>query len=138
MSSTSLHVLLFNVRGLDLRWQEVLLLISSFKFDALILVETGEFDISFHQKIFQDYRLLYQKGENRNGGVLILIKESFSISRVPCSIPNICVVDIKGEDNFRIIGVYAPDSKSWSWDDLSAFVSSKCVIYGDFNVDIMD
>ncbi|CAF5132117.1 unnamed protein product, partial [Rotaria magnacalcarata] len=86
-------------------------------------VETGEFNIWFHQKIFQDYRLLYQKGENRNGGVLILIKESFSISRVPCSIPNICVVDIKGEDNFRIIGVYAPDSKSWSWDDLSAFVS---------------
>ncbi|CAM4827807.1 unnamed protein product [Rotaria magnacalcarata] len=138
MSSSSLHVLLFNVRGLDLRWQEVLLLISSLKFDALILVETGEFNIWFHQKIFQDYRLLYQKGENRNGGVLILIKESFSISRVPCSIPNICVVDIKGEDNFRIIGVYAPDSKSWSWDDLSAFVSSKCVIYGDFNVDIMD
>ncbi|CAF4713690.1 unnamed protein product, partial [Rotaria socialis] len=116
MSSTSLHVLLFNVRGLDLRWQEVLLLISAFKFDALILVETGEFDISFHQKIFKDYRLLYQKGENRNGGVLILIKESFSISRVSCSIPNICVVDIKGEDNLRIIGVYAPDSKSWSWD----------------------
>ncbi|CAF2106977.1 unnamed protein product, partial [Rotaria magnacalcarata] len=138
LSSSSLHVILFNVHGLDLRWQEALLLISSFKFDALILVETGEFDNSFHQKIFQRYRFLHQKGENRNGGVLILIKETFSISRVPCSIPNICVVDIKGEDNFRIIGVYAPDSKSWSWDDLSAFVSSKCVIYGDFNIDIMD
>lgn len=29
-SSSSFHVLLFNVRGLDFRWQEVLLLISSF------------------------------------------------------------------------------------------------------------
>ncbi|CAF1573779.1 unnamed protein product [Rotaria magnacalcarata] len=92
-------------------------------------VETGEFDNSFHQKIFQRYRFLHQKGENRNGGVLILIKETFSISRVPCSIPNICVVDIKGEDNFRIIGVYAPDSKSWSWDDLSAFVSTDMLLH---------
>ena len=40
-SSLSFHVLLFNVRGLDFRWQEVLLLISSFKFDVLILLETA-------------------------------------------------------------------------------------------------
>ncbi|CAF4773723.1 unnamed protein product, partial [Rotaria sp. Silwood2] len=36
-----------------------------------------------------------------------------------------------------LIGVYAPDSKTWSWDDLSHFLSKKCIIYGDFNVDIM-
>ncbi|CAF3453526.1 unnamed protein product [Rotaria socialis] len=136
-SSSSFHVLLFNVRGLDFRWQEVLLLISSFKFDALILLETGDIDISFYQNIFCHYRLLYQKGENRNGGVLMLMKEGISISRVPCKLPNVCVVDVKGEDAFRLIGVYAPDSKTWLWDDLSHFLSKKCIIYGDFNVDIM-
>ncbi|CAF1213925.1 unnamed protein product [Rotaria sordida] len=43
----------------------------------------------------------------------------------------------EGEEDFRLIGVYASDSKTWSWDDLSHFLSKKCVIYGDFNVDIM-
>jgi hypothetical protein len=33
--------------------------------------------------------------------------------------------------------VYAPASKTWSWDDLSPFLSKKCIIYGDFNVDVM-
>ncbi|CAF3703793.1 unnamed protein product, partial [Rotaria sordida] len=46
-------------------------------------------------------------------------------------------VDVKGEEDFRLIGVYASDSKTWSWDDLSHFLSKKCIIYGDFNVDIM-
>src|SRR5437868_5248303 len=39
-SLSSLHILSFNVRGLDLRWQEVLRLQDSFKFDVLILLET--------------------------------------------------------------------------------------------------
>jgi hypothetical protein len=37
----------------------------------------------------------------------------------------------------RIVGVYAPVSKSWSWDDLSSFLSQKCVVFGDFNVDLV-
>ncbi|CAF5221999.1 unnamed protein product, partial [Rotaria magnacalcarata] len=44
------------------------------------------------------------------------MKEGISISRVPCNLPNVCVVDVKGEDAFRLIGVYAPDSKTWLWD----------------------
>ncbi|CAF4285306.1 unnamed protein product, partial [Adineta steineri] len=32
--------------------------------------------------------------------------------------------------------VYAPDSRSWSWEDLSPFVNDKSVVYGDFNVDL--
>ncbi|CAF1246698.1 unnamed protein product [Rotaria sordida] len=78
-----------------------------------------------------------KEGENKNGGVIMLIKEGISISRVPCKLSNVCVVDVKGEEEFRLTGVYAPDSKSWSWDDLSDFLSKKYIIYGDFNVDIM-
>jgi hypothetical protein len=45
-------------------------------------------------------------------------------------------VDIStGEEKFRIIGIYAPESRSWKWEDVSQFITPKCAIYGDFNVD---
>lgn len=137
-SSSVLHVLSFNVRGLDKRWQETILLDTSFNFDVLILLETGRLELSFYEKCFNQFRLFYQKGENRNGGVLLLVRNTLHVSRLQCNIPNVCVVDIKGNENLRIIGVYAPASKSWSWDDLSSYVSNKCVIFGDFNVDISE
>jgi hypothetical protein len=53
----------------------------------------------------------------------------------------VCAVDIIEDDDkhsvLRIIGVYASDSRSWSWDNLSPFVTSKCVFFGDFNVDLI-
>ena len=138
-SSSSFHVLLLNVRGLDLRWQEVLLLLllSSFEFNTLILLETDDIEISFHQKLFCNYRFVYQKGENRNGGVIMLIKEGISISRVPCKLPNVRIVDVIDEEEFRLIGIYAPTSETWIWDDLFPFLSKRCIMFGDFNVDIM-
>ena len=36
-----------------------------------------------------------------------------------------------------LVGVYAPVSKSWSWDDLTSYLSQKCVVFGDFNIDLM-
>jgi hypothetical protein len=135
-NSSSLRILSFNVRGLDLRWQEILLLISSFKFDALILLETGVFDTSFHENFFSNFKSFYQKGGNRNGGVLVLIRNDIAVSRVPCNLPNVCVIDIKGAEDFRLLGVYAPISKKWSWDDLSPFLTKKCIVFADFNVDV--
>jgi hypothetical protein len=134
--SSSLHILSFNVRGLDLRWQEVLLLTTSYKLDILILLETGNFEFSFYEKIFSNFRIFYQKGENRNGGVLVMIRLGIHVSRINCKIPNICIVDVKTEEELRILGVYAPLSKSWSWEDLSSFITKKCVVFGDFNVDL--
>lgn len=68
----------------------------------------------------------------------MLVRNDLHVSRIQCSVPNVCIVDIKGNEDLRIIGVYAPASKSWSWDDLSIFVLNKCVIFGDFNVDISE
>lgn len=51
------YVLLFNVRGLEHRWQEVLLLIPSVKFDALILLETGIIDTLFYERIFSSFMI---------------------------------------------------------------------------------
>jgi hypothetical protein len=62
--SSKLHILLFNVRGLDERWKEVLLLIAKYKIDSLILTEVGAFDFSLFQQAFSNYKYFYQKGED--------------------------------------------------------------------------
>jgi len=61
---SSLHVLMFNVRGLDTRWQEVLLLVSSLNTDVLILIETGKIDLSFYNQSFLNFKIFFQSGEN--------------------------------------------------------------------------
>ncbi|CAM4785109.1 unnamed protein product [Rotaria magnacalcarata] len=81
--------------------------------------------------------MFYQKGENKNGGVLVLVRLDIQATRIECKLPNVCVLDIKGEEILRIIGVYAPDSKSWIWKDLSPLLTKKGVMFGDFNVDIV-
>jgi len=133
----SLHILSFNVRGFEVRWNEVSLLCSSLNSDILILIETGDIDLSFAEKMFNTFRLYYQKGENKNGGVLIMIKSNIHSYRIKCLLPNVCAVEIIGDEVLRIIGVYAPESKSWIWDDLSHLLSQKCVFFGDFNVDLI-
>ena len=114
-SLSSLHVLMFNVRGLDIRWREV------------ILLETGRIELSFYYQSFSNFKLSFQSGENRN---------EIQVKKVDCSTLNVCIIDVKVEDDVRIVDVYAPDSRSWSWMDLSPFVSNRCVIFGDFNVDL--
>ncbi|CAF0906163.1 unnamed protein product [Adineta steineri] len=97
--------------------------------------ETGPLDLSFFDKICHDFHIFAQKGENKNGGVLMLLKNFVKVSRIECKLPNVCVVDIKGVEVVRVLGVYAPTSKSWNWQDLSPYVTKKCIVYGDFNVD---
>ncbi|CAF4239897.1 unnamed protein product, partial [Adineta steineri] len=127
---------MYNVRGLDIRCQEVLLLISSFNTNFIILLETGCIDLSDYKQIFCDFKIFQQYGENSNGGVLILVRNGIMVKRVECKLPNVCVTDFELEEDLRIIGVYAPDSRSWSWEDLSPFVNDKSVVYSDFNVDL--
>ena len=133
----SLHILSFNVRGFEVRWNEVSLLCSSCKSDILILLETGDIDLSFAATMFNTFRLFYQKGENKNGGILIMVKVDIHSYRIKCLLPNVCAVEILGDEVLRIVGVYAPESKSWCWDDLCHLLSQKCVLFGDFNVDLI-
>ncbi|CAF3803509.1 unnamed protein product [Rotaria magnacalcarata] len=100
------------------------------------IAETGKIDLVFYGQAFSNLKFFFQSGENRNGGVLILIRNNIQVKRVDCKIPNICIIDLKVEDELRIIGVYAPDSRSWNWHDLSSFISVNCAIFGDFNVDL--
>ncbi|CAF1536508.1 unnamed protein product [Didymodactylos carnosus] len=82
-SKTSfLHTLCFHIRGLGLRWGEVLLLTLNGKFDVITLLETGKFCKSTITNAFPDYNIFYQKGGNPHGGVLILIKQYIRVSRI--------------------------------------------------------
>ncbi|CAF4724669.1 unnamed protein product, partial [Rotaria sp. Silwood1] len=78
------------------------------------------------------------KGENSWGGVLMLFKPSLPVVRVKCETPNICIVDVKQERVVRLNGVYAPKSKTWSWNSLSNFITDRCSLFGDFNIDLDD
>ncbi|CAF2129789.1 unnamed protein product [Rotaria magnacalcarata] len=131
------HLLCFNVRGLDLRWGEVSLLSKQLHTDIIILGEVGHIDLSLINAAFSNYNIFYQAGENPHGGVLILIHKNITVSRLPCSLPNVCVIDIELKHTVRIIGIYAPASKTWNWIDLSSLITDRCMVLGDFNIDIM-
>ncbi len=134
-SFAQLQILIFNVRGLDLRWEEVILLFEKYKVDCLILIEVGAMDLSLVNQSFIDFKYVYQKGENSWGGVLMLFKTSLPTRRVECNVPNVCIVDVKLEYTVRLIGIYAPKSKTWDWSSLSQHITDHCCIFGDFNID---
>ncbi len=97
------EILSFNVLDLDLCIQEVLLLANSFKLDILILLETGSFDLQHCNQVFSNYKTFFQKGENPNGGVIILVRNDLKTNRIHCVLPNICVIDVLDDSPFRII-----------------------------------
>lgn len=67
-----------------------------------------------------------------------MVKADIPILQIDCDLPNACIIDVATEVTTRFFEVYAPDSKSWNWDQLSPFVSENSVIYGDFNVNPLE
>lgn len=135
-TAKQVQVLLFNVRGLRARWEEALLIAEKYKADVLVLVEIGSIDPTLAKEVFVNYKHFYQAGENSWGGVLMLCKPYISATRVECDIPNVCIVDVKQETSVRIVGIYAPKSKSWQWNSISLYIKDDCVLFGDFNIDL--
>ncbi|CAF4565865.1 unnamed protein product, partial [Rotaria magnacalcarata] len=88
LTSTFLYTLCFNVRGLDLRWGEVYLLFSSYNVDIMVLLEVGKFDQDTIVTAFPNHFLFYQEDENAHGGVLILVRQTIPVTRVPCHLAN--------------------------------------------------
>ncbi|CAF4657786.1 unnamed protein product, partial [Rotaria sp. Silwood2] len=134
--SSYIHLLCFNVRGLELRWGEVCLLVQKHHSDILVLGEVGHIDFSLVGAALSNYSVFYQAGENAHGGVLVLIRKDMTVTRVSCSLPNVCVIDIALSEPIRIIAIYAPASKTWNWTDLTTLITNRCMIMGDFNIDI--
>jgi hypothetical protein len=65
-----------------------------------------------------------------------MLRNGIACTRIKCSVPNVCVVDLNLEQPIRIIALYAPASKTCDWPELSAFVSMRCMLIGDFNIDL--
>ena len=78
----------------------------------------------------------YQNGENNFGGVVVIISKDLKTKRYDCNVPNLCAVNIELDEKIRVVGIYTPASKKWSWTDLTQVISTKCVLLGNFNVDI--
>ena len=135
-SYCSLHILCFNVRGLDIRWGEVCLLVKNHHFDILVLGEVGHIDYSLLGAAFSNYQISYQTGENSHGGIVVMIRNGICSTRASCLLPNVCVIDLQLEQPIRLIAIYAPASKSWQWTDLSPFITNRCIVMGDFNIDL--
>ena len=131
-----IYLLCFNVRGLKLRWGEVCLLVQKHHSDILVLGELEQVDLSLVGAALANYNVFYQAGDNSHGGVLVLTRKDIIVTRVTCSLPNVCVIDIPLSEPIRMIAIYAPVNKTWSWTDLRPFITSRCMIMGDFNVDI--
>lgn len=131
-----IHILCFNVRGFNHRWGEVSLLLDSHQVDIIALGEVGQVDMSIVGAVFSNFKCFYQEGENAHGGVLLLIKNDLPAARINCPLSNICIVDLELEETIRLTALYAPASKSWQWNDLSPFISGRCIFMGDFNVDL--
>jgi hypothetical protein len=131
-----INILCFNVRGLDRRWGEVCLLSTSHQFDVMVFGEVGRVDLSLIGASFSNFRYFHQKGENSHGGILVRICNNIHASRVSCPLAYVRVIDLHFEESIRIVALYAPASKSWEWPDLSSFTSTRCVVMGDFNVDL--
>ncbi|CAF5164186.1 unnamed protein product [Rotaria magnacalcarata] len=122
-SSNYIHLLCFNVRGLELRWGEVCLLVEKHHSDILVLGEVGHIDFSLVGAAFSNYGVYYQAGENSHGGVLVLIRKDMTVTRISCALPNVYVIDIHLREPIRIIALYAPASKSWNWTDITSFIT---------------
>lgn len=133
---STLHILCFNVRGLDRRWGEVCLLTNTHNSDIILLGEVGHIDLTVLEAAFANYQIFYQAGENAHGGVLVMIRNGIPVSRIVCPLPNVCVLDLLLDQTTRIVTLYAPASKTWDWPDLSPLISGNCFIIGDFNVDL--
>ena len=135
-SYSFLHILFFNVCGLDSRWEEVCILSKTHHFDIIALEEVGHIDFSLMGAAFSNYKLFYQAGENAHGGVLVMIRNGILATRVACALPNVCIIELAFEQIIRLATVYAPASKTWQWSDLSPFVTTSCIFMGDFNIDL--
>ncbi|CAF0982789.1 unnamed protein product [Didymodactylos carnosus] len=131
-----LHALCFNVRGLDPRWEEIMMLTLKENFDVIILLETGKFDTTTMTDALPQYNMFYQKGENSHNGVLVLVRQNIRARPIPCDPPNVCAIDLHVHEIIRLVEMCAPESKTWTWNDLSKLISTECVLLGDFNVDL--
>ncbi|CAF5008615.1 unnamed protein product, partial [Rotaria sp. Silwood1] len=98
---------------------------------------------NFH---FELKTIAYRRGRSENNECRILVfvenSESFSFLYERGNWPT----TLAGHEfttkrpsippQLSLVAIYAPASKSWEWVNLSSFITNRCIITGDFNIDI--
>ncbi|CAF1411737.1 unnamed protein product, partial [Adineta steineri] len=131
-----LNILSYNVEGWGTRSLEVTDLI--FKVDSSICVftEVGLLWDSFKVPHFNSF---YQKGTNKNGGVMIAIGKHLKATRIEVNIDNTVIVDVTGlTEPVRIIGIYWAHDQVRDMKDLDPFIIKNTIISGDFNATVQE
>ena len=60
-------------------------------FDIIVLDEIGRVDFSLMDTAFSNYKVFFQAGENAHGCVLVMIRNRIPITRMACTLPNVCI-----------------------------------------------
>jgi hypothetical protein len=68
--------------------------------------------------------------------VLILVRTDVYASGIKYDFTDVCTVEFQGKTSSRILGIYAPTSRSWPWEHPSQYMSRLNVVFVDFNVDL--
>ena len=125
---------LFNVEGLNSRILEVTELVNKIGAAFIVCNEVGKLWYKCH---LPDFNLFYEKGTNKNGGVVIAVGKHLKASKVETNMPNTLIIDIFGlNEPVRVIGVYWPESQKRDTNEISQFITGNTVIAEDFNVTV--
>jgi len=126
--------MLYNVHGLGSRSLEVIELINKVEASFIICTEVREI---WDRHPIPDYNMFYEKGTNKNGGVVIAVGKHLKATKVETNMENTVVIDIFGlNEPLRVIGIYWPDSQKRDINEISNFVTNNTIIAGDFNASV--
>jgi hypothetical protein len=71
----------------------------------LILLETDWFDFQLCSQVFSNYKIFFQKRENANSGVVILVRNDLKTDRIRCELLHLCIVDILEDVLVTVVGI---------------------------------
>ena len=132
--SDPMTFVLYNVQGLNSRGLEVIELINKVEASFIICTEVGE---AWRKCSIPDFNMFYEKGTNKNGGVIIGVGKHLKATKLETKLSNTLVLDIFGlNEPLRVIGIYWPDSQKRDINEISQFIIGNTIIAGDFNATV--
>ncbi|UJR07208.1 hypothetical protein I4U23_011496 [Adineta vaga] len=81
--------------------------------------------------------MFYEKGTNKNGGVVIVVGKHLKATKLETNMAKTLIIDIFGlNEPLCVIGVYWPDSQKRDIEEISQFITKNTIIAGDFNASV--
>lgn len=132
--STPMIFVAYNVQGLCTRSLEVTELINKVDASFIVCTEVGEI---WNKHPLPDYKMFYEKGTNKNGGVVVAVGKHLKAIKIETRMDNTVVVDIFGlNEPLRVIGIYWPEKQKRDINEISKLITENTIIAGDFNASV--